>query len=59
MTQSHRQQIIALSAGSAERCVLLAEAEIADPIGQSQQVYDSCGQMIERAVIKRIGELVL
>jgi protein-tyrosine-phosphatase len=38
--------------------VLLAEnSDIADPIGQPQDVYNSCADIIEEAVKKRIGGL--
>ena len=60
MSNIHRQQILALSPGAADKCVLLAEnIDIPDPIGQPQEVYDSCADLIENAVKKRISELVL
>ncbi|MHC4456394.1 MAG: L-threonylcarbamoyladenylate synthase [Planctomycetota bacterium] len=60
MAQMHREQIIALSSAASEKCVLLAEnKDIPDPIGQPQQVYNNCAEMIEKAIIKRIGEIVL
>jgi len=40
--------------------VLLAEdEEIADPIGQSQEYFNYCAELIEKAVRKRISELVI
>jgi protein-tyrosine-phosphatase len=40
--------------------VLLAEnEEIADPIGQSQEFFNNCAELIEKAVRKRISELVI
>ena len=59
MCRTHREQVIALSQEAGSRCSLLSEdEEIPDPIGQSQQVYDSCAALIERAVKERIRELV-
>jgi tRNA threonylcarbamoyl adenosine modification protein (Sua5/YciO/YrdC/YwlC family) len=59
MEQMHRDRVIALDRHAAEKCMLLAESDIADPIGQPQQVYDDCAELIEKAVKKRISELVL
>jgi len=60
MGQIHREQITSLSPGAASKCVLLAEnEEIPDPIGQSQQFYQNCAELIEKAIKKRIGELVI
>ena len=58
MSNAHRQQILALSPGAADKCFLLAEnVDIPDPIGQPQEVYDRCADLIEKAVKKRISEL--
>jgi protein-tyrosine phosphatase len=60
MCRMHHEQIVALDPKAASKCVLLAEnEEVADPIGQSQEVYGSCAELIEKAVKKRIGELVI
>ncbi len=60
MGQMHRQRIIALGSGAGDKCFLLAENEdIPDPIGQPQQVYNKCAELIEKAVKKRISELVI
>jgi len=60
MSGMHRERVTALSGEAANKCVLLAEnEEIADPIGQPQQVYDYCAELIEKAVRKRVGELEL
>ncbi len=59
MEQVHRDRVIALEPKAANRCFLLAGNEgIPDPIGHSQEFYNSCAKMIETAVKKRIGELV-
>ena len=60
MCRMHSDRITALSRGPSSRCVLLAEGEeVPDPIGQPQEVYESCAKLIEKAVRKRVDELVL
>jgi protein-tyrosine phosphatase len=60
MGQTHCERIAAFGPEAARKCVLLAmNQEIADPIGQSQQVYNSCADLIEEAVEKRVSELVI
>ena len=60
MTRSHCERVMALCPEAAGRCSLLAgDREIPDPIGQSQEVFNDCAEVIERAVRKRIGELVI
>lgn len=59
MEQMHRARVVALWADSADKCFLLAERNISDPIGQPQAVYSECADIIEEAVKKRIGELIV
>jgi protein-tyrosine phosphatase len=60
MGHTHCQRVATLGPEASSKCVLLAQdKDIADPIGQSQQVYNSCADLIEEAVQKRISELVL
>lgn len=60
MGQIHRQRVAAISRDAANKCVLLAgNEEIVDPIGQPQEFYNNCAELIEDAVRKRIGELTL
>lgn len=60
MERVHQKRVAAISPEAANKCVLLAEnQEIADPIGQSQEVFDYCAELIEKAVQKRISELVI
>ncbi len=60
LTRSHCEQVLLLSAGAEARCLPLAAGEdIPDPIGQSQQRFNSCAEMIEAAVKIRVSELVL
>ncbi len=60
MEQIHCERVRSLTPQAGEKCVLLAKnQEIADPIGQSQEVFNHCAELIDRAVKKRIGELVI
>jgi len=60
MCRTHREHVISLSPEAVNKCVLLAENEdIADPIGQPQEIYNNCAGLIEKAVRKRIAELVI
>jgi protein-tyrosine phosphatase len=60
MGQTHTEQAIALSPKAVDKCMLLAEnKEIADPIGRPQDFFNNCAEVIEEAVKKRIGELVI
>jgi tRNA threonylcarbamoyl adenosine modification protein (Sua5/YciO/YrdC/YwlC family) len=60
MAQGHFNAVEDFNPDAAERCLLLSEnGEIADPIGQSQEIYDACVELIEEAVKKRVSELKL
>jgi tRNA threonylcarbamoyl adenosine modification protein (Sua5/YciO/YrdC/YwlC family) len=60
MTRMHCEQVTALCPEAADKCVLLAgNKEIPDPIGQPQEVFNDCAELIEEAVRERIGELVI
>jgi len=60
MARMHRERITALSPEAASKCALLAENEdIADPIGQPQEVFNNCAELMEKAVKKRISEFVI
>ena len=60
MERMHIQRIINLWPKVENKCMLLAASnEIPDPIGQSQEVFNNCAQLIEKAVKKRISELVI
>jgi protein-tyrosine-phosphatase len=60
MTQSHCEQVRLLSPDERWNCVLLAkDREIPDPIGQSQEFFNRCADIIEAAVKARIGEFIL
>ncbi|MBN1359939.1 MAG: threonylcarbamoyl-AMP synthase [Sedimentisphaerales bacterium] len=60
MTRSHCEQVRLLSPDAASKCSLLAgDAEIPDPVGQPQDIFDRCADVIEAAVKARIGEFIL
>ena len=60
MGRVHRQLIASISTEAAEKCMLLADNEdVCDPIGKPQRVYNECAERIEKAVKKRVSELVL
>lgn len=60
MEQMHYDSIISLCSDAESKCMLLAEnQDIADPIGQKQEYFNSCLEIIEKAVKKRIDEFVL
>ncbi len=60
MGRTHVERVTALSPKAANKCMLMAEnKDIPDPIGQGQQVFNRCADLIEKAVKKRISELVI
>lgn len=60
MTRLHLQQVAVFGPDAAKKCVLLArDQEVPDPIGQPQQVFDKCADLIEAAVKQSISELVI
>jgi protein-tyrosine-phosphatase len=60
MTRAHRKQLAALSPDGVEKCVLLGDSEeIVDPVGQSEEAYKACADVIESHVRRIVSELVL
>jgi len=60
MTRAHREQVLRLSPEAEGRChLLVAGADVPDPIGQSQDYFNKCADCIEAAVQTRISELAL
>ena len=60
MEQGHRETVGALSPDAANKCTLLAQdRDVPDPIGQPQKLFNSCAEMIEEAIKKKIDELVI
>jgi L-threonylcarbamoyladenylate synthase len=59
MSTEHKNDIIRTSPEAEQRCILLNESgDINDPIGQDFEAYKTCGTVIEKAVNKRINELL-
>ncbi len=59
MSAGHKDDISRLLPESGQKCILLNDSgDINDPIGQGFETYEGCGLVIEKAVNKRIGELL-
>ena len=59
MTAGHAQQVLNLCPAAADKCMLLdASNEVPDPIGAGIQVYRHCAEQIERALTKRLSEIL-
>lgn len=60
MERMHCESIINLCPEAESKCVLLSgNQDIADPIGQGQEFFNDCLELIEKSVKKRIDELVI
>lgn len=60
MSRTHSRQVIDMCPEAADKCLLLAgNVDVVDPIGQNQQVYNRCADLIEKNVKKRIGEFII
>jgi len=60
MGRMHIERIVAFIPEAASKCALITkDKDIPDPIGQGQQVFNNCAELIEKAVKKRISELVI
>lgn len=58
MTWAHCEQVRFLSPDGATKCFLLGDdAEIPDPVGQPQDCFNRCADIIEAAITARLGEL--
>jgi len=58
MCRGHYEQIKALCPDAVDKCLLLAEnKDIPDPIGRPQSTYNSCADLIEKAVKRKVCEL--
>ena len=59
MSADHKNDIMSISPEAGEKCMLLeGRSNINDPIGAGYEVYKACGVTIEKAVNKRISELL-
>ncbi len=60
MSRTHSRQVVDMCPEAADKCLLLAgKVDVADPIGQNQQAYNCCADLIEKNVKKRIGEFII
>ncbi len=58
MTRTHCERVADIEPQAAQKCILLAgDREVPDPIGQSEDVFNDCADLIEKAVRERISEL--
>ncbi len=58
MTWAHCEQVRFLSPDGRTKCFLLADdAEIPDPVGQPQEYFNRCADVIQAAIAVRLGEL--
>lgn len=58
MAWAHYEQVRFLSPDGRTKCSLLAhDVEIPDPVGQPQECFNKCADMIQAAIAARIGEL--
>jgi protein-tyrosine phosphatase len=59
MSRSHRDTVLELCPKAAGKCELLdGDREISDPIGAGDEVYRNCAKQIEKALDKRINEII-
>jgi tRNA threonylcarbamoyl adenosine modification protein (Sua5/YciO/YrdC/YwlC family) len=59
MSRHHRDAVLAMDSGSGQRIFLLdPQADITDPIGLGQRVYEACAGSIEQAVEKRMKDIL-
>ena len=59
MSAGHKNDIIQLLPEAGQKCMLLNDGgDINDPIGTDAEAYKTCGRTIEKAVNKRISELL-
>jgi len=59
MTHSHLDVVTAMCAGAHNRCRLLNEQDIEDPLGGDEETYARCADRIERALRIRLEEISL
>jgi L-threonylcarbamoyladenylate synthase len=60
MTKSHRDRISEVCPAASQKCMLLdSSGEIGDPIGAGDDVYHKCAEQIEKALEKRMNEILV
>lgn len=59
MSERHREIVLDVCAEVGDRCMLLdGGGDVSDPIGQGRRIYDVCAAHIEKAVRKRMCEIL-
>ncbi|OHB58660.1 MAG: hypothetical protein A2173_00510 [Planctomycetes bacterium RBG_13_44_8b] len=59
MSAGHKNDIMSISPQAGKKCMPLdSRGDITDPIGGSYEDYKTCGGTIEKAVNKKINELL-
>ena len=60
MTIAHRDAIVAMEPSAADRILLLLEeADVADPVGGTDDEYEACAKLIEKGIRARFAEIGL
>jgi tRNA threonylcarbamoyl adenosine modification protein (Sua5/YciO/YrdC/YwlC family) len=59
MTPSHLEQVVRMAPAVKDRCRLLCEDQVEDPIGGTVDVYKTCASQIEAGLRARLEELPL
>lgn len=59
MTKVHREHLLQIWPGTANKCYLLDEnGDVADPIGSGERIYSACAKQINNAVERRLCEIM-
>ena len=60
MTQTHLEHLLQIWPDAESKCALLdPEGDIADPIGAGERIYSACALQIEKAVKRRLCEIMI
>jgi len=58
MAQQHRKTVLDMVPTAADKCFLLDSRDIPDPIGGTERDYYYCAELIEKALLQKISELL-
>ena len=58
MTGQHKNAVIEIVGTAAEKCYLLDRRDIPDPVGGTERDYYYCAELIEKALLQKISELI-
>jgi protein-tyrosine-phosphatase len=59
MTRGHLAVIEGMAPEAVERCHLLGEEDIQDPVGGTFDLYEACRDQIEAALKRQVAECIL